>query len=137
MLGDPIEDIRHLDRKNFIASRCEILGKTVECSSDIRSYRCYEPKKELWFIYSRNGVGQGFTFCLGFGKTISGVISIMKQTGNRSHEAQHSSALEKLMIAHNEIINAWFEHWSSQERSRIDLAFEKSQAATDNLGNEA
>jgi hypothetical protein len=50
----------------------------------------------------------------------------MKKTSNQSREAD--SATHKLMIAHNEIIAAWFEHWNLQEQSRIDLAFKKSGA---------
>jgi len=47
----------------------------------------------------------------------------MKKTGNQSREADTDSATNKLMIAHNEIISTWFEHWANQERSRIGLAF--------------
>jgi len=56
----------------------------------------------------------------------------MKKTANQSHDTEPDSASNKLMTAHNEIINAWFEHWVSQERSRIDLAFKKSNAGGNN-----
>ena len=52
----------------------------------------------------------------------------MKKTGIQLREAETDSASNKLMIAHNEIMNTWFEHWATQERSRIDLAFKKSSA---------
>jgi hypothetical protein len=60
----------------------------------------------------------------------------MKRPSSRSHEAENESAIDKLMIAHNEIIEAWFEHWSSQEKSRIDLAFEKSRATVSDVGHD-
>ena len=51
---------------------------------------------------------------------------MMKSNRDQSNEAHGDSGVDKLMIAHNEIINAWFEHWNSREISRINLAFEKS-----------
>lgn len=56
----------------------------------------------------------------------------MKKTASQPHEAETDSASNKLMNAHNEIISAWFEHWATQERSRIDLAFKKSNTAGNN-----
>ena len=56
----------------------------------------------------------------------------MKKTANQSHDAETDSASNKLLNAHNEIMSAWFEHWASQERSRIDLAFKKSNAGGNN-----
>ena len=52
----------------------------------------------------------------------------MKKTSDQSHDAKTDTATNKLMIAHNEIISAWFEHWNVQERTRINLAFKKSSA---------
>jgi hypothetical protein len=49
---------------------------------------------------------------------------MMKSESNQSRDA--SSAIDKLLTAHNEIIKAWFAHWNDQERSRIDLAFDNS-----------
>jgi hypothetical protein len=37
------------------------------------------------------------------------------------------ASIESLLNAHNQIISAWFSHWDSQERSRIDLAFAKNR----------
>jgi hypothetical protein len=51
---------------------------------------------------------------------------MMKSNRDQSNEAYVDSGIDRLMIAHNEIINAWFEHWNSREISRIELAFEKS-----------
>jgi hypothetical protein len=56
----------------------------------------------------------------------------MKKTASQSHETEADSASNKLMTAHNEIISAWFERWATQERSRIDLAFKKSNTAGSN-----
>ena len=54
---------------------------------------------------------------------------MMKTNSNqRSHDTCGDSAIDKVLTAHNEIVQSWFAHWSDQERSRIDLAFEKSCA---------
>jgi len=50
---------------------------------------------------------------------------MMDSNSNQSNQA-FSSGIDKLMTAHNEIIKAWFSHWNDQERSRIELAFDKS-----------
>jgi hypothetical protein len=44
----------------------------------------------------------------------------------RSREMEAASAAAELLNAHNEIMDAWFEHWRNEERSRIDLAFKKA-----------
>lgn len=43
----------------------------------------------------------------------------------RSRERDAASAAAELLNEHNEIMDAWFEHWTAQEHSRIDLAFKK------------
>ena len=55
---------------------------------------------------------------------------MMNSSSNQqSHDAASGdSAIDKLLTAHNEIIQNWFAHWNDQERSRIDLAFRKSNA---------
>ena len=54
---------------------------------------------------------------------------MMKKNSNQqSHDTCGDSAIDKVLTAHNEIVQSWFAHWSDQERSRIDLAFEKSCA---------
>jgi len=50
-------------------------------------------------------------------------IQIRKQSNNTK------SAAAELIIAHMEIMDAWFEQWRTQERSRIDIAFKKSRPA--------
>ncbi|MCA1495617.1 hypothetical protein [Bradyrhizobium sp. NBAIM14] len=48
------------------------------------------------------------------------------QTRNQSVEMNDAAA--ELVIAHTRIMDAWFEQWRIQERSRIDIAFRKSGA---------
>lgn len=52
-------------------------------------------------------------------------------SSNESRESSSASSIDKLMTAHNEIIKAWFSHWSDQERSRIDLTFDRRTLASD------
>lgn len=52
-------------------------------------------------------------------------------SSNESRESSSASGIDKLMTAHNEIIKAWFSHWSDQERSRIDLTFDRKPLASD------
>ena len=56
---------------------------------------------------------------------------MMKSNSDQANQTHVDSGIDRLMIAHNEIINAWFEHWNSREVSRIDLAFEKSSDLTE------
>jgi hypothetical protein len=54
----------------------------------------------------------------------------MKSNNNQqqSNDTRGNSAIDKVLTAHNEIVQSWFAHWSDQERSRIDLTFERSSA---------
>ena len=45
----------------------------------------------------------------------------------RRHAAETDSAAAQLETAHTEIMDAWFDQWRTQERSRIDLAFRKGR----------
>jgi hypothetical protein len=56
----------------------------------------------------------------------------MKKSRNQSQDADADSATNKLMSAHNEIISAWFERWTTEERSRIDQAFKRSNVSGNN-----
>ena len=47
------------------------------------------------------------------------------QTRNQSVEMDIAAA--ELVIAHTKVMDAWFEQWRIQERSRIDIAFQKSR----------
>jgi hypothetical protein len=54
---------------------------------------------------------------------------MMKANSNQqSRDTCENSAIDKVLTAHHEIVQSWFAHWSDQERSRIDLAFERSCA---------
>ena len=46
----------------------------------------------------------------------------------RPKSSETDTAAAKLLNAHNQIMEAWFEHWRAQERSRIDLAFRSAIA---------
>ncbi len=56
---------------------------------------------------------------------------MMDSNSSESREPSGLSGIDKLMTAHNEIINAWFSHWGDQERSRIELAFDNKAVTRD------
>ncbi|WP_143199923.1 hypothetical protein [Bradyrhizobium sp. NAS80.1] len=45
----------------------------------------------------------------------------------RKQSVETDNAAAELVIAHTEIMDAWFEQWRIQERSRIDIAFRKGR----------
>lgn len=49
----------------------------------------------------------------------------MKLRSNVKRRDVSQDETEKLMVAHHEIIDAWFNHWVAKEQSRIDHSFEK------------
>ncbi len=52
----------------------------------------------------------------------------MSKVQIRSKSSETDTAAAELLSAHNQIMDAWFEHWRAQERSRIDLAFRSAVA---------
>lgn len=53
----------------------------------------------------------------------------MKKTRHQSQDALADIAANKLIDAHNEIIEIWFDRWAARERSKIDLAFKQAKAS--------
>jgi hypothetical protein len=52
----------------------------------------------------------------------------MTKLYNRTRSTTETdSAAAELKTAHTEIMDAWFEQWRNQERSRIDVAFKKGR----------
>ncbi len=51
----------------------------------------------------------------------------MSKNPVRKQSIETDNAAAELVIAHTKIMDAWFEQWRIQERSRIDVAFRKSR----------
>jgi hypothetical protein len=41
--------------------------------------------------------------------------------------ASMKKAIDELLLAHNSIIDAWFEQWAIEQRARINTAFEAQE----------
>jgi hypothetical protein len=51
----------------------------------------------------------------------------MAKIQNRRHSTATDNAAAELVTAHTEIMDAWFEQWRTQERTRIEVAFKKKR----------